>query len=247
MSWSTSGLARIAGTTVKTIRYYHQVGVLPEPERASNGYKKYQVEHLVTLLRILRLKDLGFAVQDMDRVLENDDDAWAALRALDAQLRERIEKWTAVREDIAVLLDEPAPDRPVVDLPAGMLGLTDDVNDADRAILLVYSQLFDQETMEDIAETLRDRNKSPEEIEFDTLPPDADQATRQRLAEKLVSTYAEAAGMTDPQGLPEPHLSRDRATAENVLGATLAQLYNQAQVDVLRRVSALVTSEDGQR
>ena len=100
MSWSTSGLARIAGTTVKTIRYYHQVGVLPEPERASNGYKKYQVEHLVTLLRILRLKDLGFAVQDMDRVLENDDDAWAAQRALDVQLRERIEKWTAVHRTV---------------------------------------------------------------------------------------------------------------------------------------------------
>ncbi|MGP9539942.1 MerR family DNA-binding transcriptional regulator, partial [Brachybacterium sp. AOP43-C2-M15] len=41
MSWSTSELAGIAGTTVKTIRYYHHIGVLPEPDRASNGYKQY--------------------------------------------------------------------------------------------------------------------------------------------------------------------------------------------------------------
>lgn len=241
MSWSTSQLAEIAGTTVKTIRYYHQIGVLPEPERASNGYKKYQVEHLVTLLRILRLKALGLSAQDVDG-LDGKDDIWEVLEALDVELASRIRRWTAVRAELAALLRAPHDNAPIIDLPAGMLGLTDEVTDADRALLLVYSQLFEEQTMHDIAETLRDRTKSPEEIDFDALPPDADPQTRQHLAQRLASTFSEAYGMAEAEGLPVPMLSRDPRTVEDVLGTTLAQVYNQAQLDVLRRVSILVTT-----
>lgn len=251
MSWSTSQLAGIAGTTVKAIRYYHQIGVLPEPKRASNGYKKYQVEHLVTLLRILRLKDLGLSVQDIDRVGGgadgNDDDVWNVLEALDAEIESRIQRWTAVRAELAALLRGPHDSAPIIDLPAGMLGLTDDVTDADRAILLVYSQLFNEQTMQDIAETLRDRTRSPQEIEFDVLPPDADQQTRQHLALRLAATFSEASGMGEVERLPVPLLSQDPKTAEDVLGATLAQVYNQAQLDVLRQVSVLVTAGETPR
>ncbi|MEU6696234.1 MerR family transcriptional regulator [Pseudonocardia sp. NPDC046786] len=59
MAWSTREIAELAGTTARSVRHYHQVGLLPEPERRSNGYKQYGVTHLIRLLRIKRLVDLG--------------------------------------------------------------------------------------------------------------------------------------------------------------------------------------------
>ncbi|MEV4016841.1 MerR family DNA-binding transcriptional regulator [Nonomuraea angiospora] len=35
----SSELAELAGVTVRTLRHYHQIGLLPEPRRASGGYR----------------------------------------------------------------------------------------------------------------------------------------------------------------------------------------------------------------
>ncbi|GAB3060394.1 MerR family transcriptional regulator [Sediminivirga luteola] len=246
MSWSTSELAGIAGTTVKTIRYYHHIGVLPEPARASNGYKQYQVEHLVTLLRVLRLKELGLSAQDLHRIAASDDEGWEALKALDAELEERIKRWTAVREELAELLRAPRQGRPSIDLPAGMLGLSTSVNDADRALLLVYSHVFDEKTMASIATALRNHTKTPAELVFDRLPADADEPTKHRLAQDLAVVYSEASGSTPSAGLPVPRITQDARTVTDVLGAVAAQVYNRAQLDVLERVSVLCAPANGQ-
>ena len=50
VAWSTRELAELAGTTVKSVRYYHQLRLLDEPARLTNGYKQYEVRHLVRLL-----------------------------------------------------------------------------------------------------------------------------------------------------------------------------------------------------
>ena len=34
-------LAAYAGVTVRTVRHYHQIGLLPEPERDASGYRRY--------------------------------------------------------------------------------------------------------------------------------------------------------------------------------------------------------------
>ena len=47
MAWSTRQIADLAGTSVRAVRHYHEVGLLAEPERRSNGYKQYGVAHLV--------------------------------------------------------------------------------------------------------------------------------------------------------------------------------------------------------
>ena len=51
MAWSTHELADLAGTSLRTVRHYHEVGLLDEPERHSNGYKQYGVAHLVRGIR----------------------------------------------------------------------------------------------------------------------------------------------------------------------------------------------------
>ena len=40
-------LAALAGVTVRTLRHYHQIGLLPEPERGGNGYRDYDVHDLL--------------------------------------------------------------------------------------------------------------------------------------------------------------------------------------------------------
>ena len=35
-------LARYAGVTIKAVRHYHKVGLLPEPERDHSGYRRYR-------------------------------------------------------------------------------------------------------------------------------------------------------------------------------------------------------------
>jgi AraC-like DNA-binding protein len=62
MAWSTREIAELAGTSLRAVRHYHEVGLLAEPERRANGYKQYGVAHLIRVLRIKRL---------------TDDDAWA--------------------------------------------------------------------------------------------------------------------------------------------------------------------------
>ncbi len=42
-----SELAQAAETTVRTVRHYHRLGLLPEPPRSSNGYRVYALEDLV--------------------------------------------------------------------------------------------------------------------------------------------------------------------------------------------------------
>ncbi|WP_395939834.1 MerR family transcriptional regulator [Arthrobacter sp. CAN_C5] len=45
----------MAGTTVHTVHHYHRVGLFEQPDRMSDGYKQYQVKHLVRLLKYAAL------------------------------------------------------------------------------------------------------------------------------------------------------------------------------------------------
>jgi DNA-binding transcriptional MerR regulator len=63
VAWSTRELADLAGTTVRAVRHYHDVGLLEEPRRCSNGYKQYGVAHLIRTLD--RLQDVRTEVHQI--------------------------------------------------------------------------------------------------------------------------------------------------------------------------------------
>ena len=65
MGWSTRELAELAGTTIKAVRHYHEHGLLEDPRRAVNGYKQYGAGHLVRLLQIRRLRELGLSLSQI--------------------------------------------------------------------------------------------------------------------------------------------------------------------------------------
>src|SRR5690606_38538605 len=109
MAWSTRRLAELAGSTVKAIRYYHEIGLLDEPERRSNGYKQYEVPHLIRLLQIKRLRELGVPLSQIPAAGQADDESDQALRVLDAELEATVDRLNRIRAELAVLMRHRAP------------------------------------------------------------------------------------------------------------------------------------------
>lgn len=66
-------VAKTAGVTVRTLRHYHQLGLLPEPPRAANGYREYTAADLARVLRIKRLASLGFPLARIGGILDEMD------------------------------------------------------------------------------------------------------------------------------------------------------------------------------
>lgn len=231
MSWSTRELAELAGTTLKTVRHYHQVGLLEEPDRAANGYKRYRVEHLIRLLRIRRLTDLGVALSDIPAIESSDETAEETLRSLDSELKTSIERQQQMRDEIKLILEHRS--RP--DLPRGYDGNVSGMTERDRAWMMLYSQVFDDDAQALLRESSEDE-KSEAQREFEALPADADEETRQRLAEAyapLVRSQFEAVPALE-------ELATSDVPANAVILHAVVELYNPAQLDVLQRLNALL-------
>lgn len=231
MAWSTRQLADLAGVTLRTVRWYHEAGLLDEPERRANGYKRYGISHLVRVLRIKRLTDLGLSpskVRDL-----GDGGSVDAFQLLDDELSATIERLQLVRSELALVISDGAP----IDLPPGFLSVRRDLTDADRALVLLYSRVFDQELMGQLRRAL-DRPRSPAEADFDFIPADADAATRAAVASGYAAHVAQL--MVDFPALasPDRHVVEGLTNAKATLHAALEDLYNPAQLDVLSRIGA---------
>ncbi|GAB3348184.1 MerR family transcriptional regulator [Micromonospora halotolerans] len=97
-------LAAYAGVTVRAVRHYHQIGLLPEPERDASGYRRYRAAAVVSLIKIRTLADAGVPLSRIGQMLEADAPAFAeAVRRIDSHLRDEIERLEASRKQIAQL------------------------------------------------------------------------------------------------------------------------------------------------
>jgi DNA-binding transcriptional MerR regulator len=109
VAWSTRELAELTGTTVNTIRHYHRIGLLEEPERRHNGYKQYGIPELVRLRHIRRLAELGVPLARIAEASPDGDLPPEALRQVDAGLAADIERLIQARSNIAAILRDGAP------------------------------------------------------------------------------------------------------------------------------------------
>ncbi|MBZ6254340.1 MerR family transcriptional regulator [Streptomyces olivaceus] len=246
MAWSTRQLAELAGTTTKTVRHYHEIGLLDEPERASNGYKRYGARHLVRLLRIRRLTDLGVPLADVPAVESGDERARQILRDLDAELAADIERRQRMRRELAAVMEN----RAALDMPPDFRTLADNLPEGERSMLLAYVSVFPPDAMAAVQEQLS-APRGALDVEFAALAEDAPEAVRQRLAELMACEVRQQ--QRDHPALADPGFvsRREAAVAESVVAHALVEFYNSAHLDVLRRVHAIVfgdgaaRSEDG--
>lgn len=81
MEASIHEVARLTGTTSRALRHYDDLGLLPPSRVGANGYRWYDDDALVRLQRILLLRALGLGLEQIRRVLDEQDDEAAALHA----------------------------------------------------------------------------------------------------------------------------------------------------------------------
>ena len=79
MEWSIQQVARLAGTTSRTLRHYDEIGLVPPGRVGSNGYRYYDEHSLVRLQRVLLLRELGLGLPQTADVLANECDEASAL------------------------------------------------------------------------------------------------------------------------------------------------------------------------
>jgi DNA-binding transcriptional MerR regulator len=225
MAWSTKELADLAGTTVNTVRHYHRVGLLDEPERRFNGYKQYEVHHLIKLLRIRRLADLGVPLTQMPDL---------SAESASPEGTSTADVLQDLDNDIAAIIEYHAP----ADAPAGFEAVASKLSESDSSMIHIYTQLFDKDALDDVQKMSTSADAALDAA-VDDLPADADEQARQELAERLAETLAQ--NYIDYPWLSDPaaHLSKSKLVTGQTFVDAMAELYNPAQLDVLVRANAL--------
>lgn len=119
-------LAKLTGCNLETIRYYENIGVMPEPPRTSKNYRAYDESHVGRLRFIMRSRELGFTLEEVRDLLALVDGGaqtcgevqalanthLTSVRAKIADLR-RIEH--VLSSTVAQCTGDDVPDCPVID------------------------------------------------------------------------------------------------------------------------------------
>jgi DNA-binding transcriptional MerR regulator len=97
-------LASYAGVSIRAVRHYHQVGLMPEPERNASGYRTYDVNAVVRLIRIRTLVEAGVPLARVQELLDSDTKTFVEQTVqIDRELRARIRGLQEHRRRIAQL------------------------------------------------------------------------------------------------------------------------------------------------
>ena len=114
-------LAAHAGVTIATVRHYHKVGLLPEPPRDRSGYRRYDAEAVVRLIRIRVLASAGVPLAKVEGLLEAEpEDFTASVRQIDQHLRDEARRIQDTRKRLAQLASGDS-----LALPASVVGYLD--------------------------------------------------------------------------------------------------------------------------
>ncbi|MGH1504395.1 MAG: heavy metal-responsive transcriptional regulator [Acidimicrobiales bacterium] len=108
-------LADASGVTSKTIRYYEQIGLLPEPDRSPSGYRLYD-ERAVDRLGFVRdaqasgltLAEIGSVLELKDAGATSCEHTRALLERHLTDLDAQIERLQAARIELASLAERAA-------------------------------------------------------------------------------------------------------------------------------------------
>ncbi|OWJ80916.1 MULTISPECIES: MerR family transcriptional regulator [Paracoccaceae] len=108
-------LGEAAGVKVPTIRYYEQIGILPEPERSAGNQRLYGQPTLDRLAFIRHARELGFpldAIRDLLSLSDQPDQSCAAADIIAkeqlAAVKARIAQLTALKAELERMIRQCA-------------------------------------------------------------------------------------------------------------------------------------------
>jgi DNA-binding transcriptional MerR regulator len=99
-------LSEHTGVSSKTIRYYEDIGLLPEPQRSPSGYRLYDKADVERLAFIRRARALDFALDDITEILAFREREEPPCRYVIDLMRSRIEAIEQRLRDLERLRDE---------------------------------------------------------------------------------------------------------------------------------------------
>lgn len=138
---SVTKVAEVAGLTPRAVRYYHSIGLVPEPPRDASGYRRYGGKEVIELVRVARLRALGMPLpQIAQRVSAADSDDMSVTEALGAladELDAEINRIVATRDRLRELARSETFDQPVRALThalqdQGVLGPADHLRTSEK-------------------------------------------------------------------------------------------------------------------
>ncbi|MEU7070193.1 MerR family transcriptional regulator [Streptomyces narbonensis] len=90
--------AAFVGVTIKTVRHYHRLGLVAEPERDRSGYRRYRSGELFRLVQVRTLAAAGVPLAEIGDLLDAGPETFAAtLGEVHDRLTERIDELIARR------------------------------------------------------------------------------------------------------------------------------------------------------
>ena len=106
-------MAKRTGTKVQTIRYYEQIGLMPEPGRTEGGQRRYDSDELDRLSFIRHSRQLGFSLDAIRELLDLSDhpdrpcdEADVIARRQLRQVEQRMKRLTALRTELKRMVQE---------------------------------------------------------------------------------------------------------------------------------------------
>jgi MerR family copper efflux transcriptional regulator len=107
----TGQVAKQAGVTVETLRYYERTGLIDAPPRTASGYRAYPAETVSRLRFIRRAQALGFTLQEIGELLSlrlsptaSSAAVKAHAQAKMADIEAKIRTLTRMQETLASLI-----------------------------------------------------------------------------------------------------------------------------------------------
>lgn len=125
-AFSIGEVSRRSGVNIETIRYYERLGLLPKPQRAANGRRVFENEHLRRLTFIRRARAMGFSQDEVRALLvladggaqscsEVRDIANVHLRSIREKIADLKKMERVLSDTVSQCKGEDAPDCPVLD------------------------------------------------------------------------------------------------------------------------------------
>jgi DNA-binding transcriptional MerR regulator len=147
---SVTKVAEVVGLTPRAVRYYHSIGLVPEPPRDGSGYRRYGGKEVIELVRVARLRALGMPLPQIAQgVSATDADDVSLADALDAiadELDVEINRIVTTRDRLRELARSETFDQPVKTLTQalqdqGVLGPADHLRTSEKWAAAVLDAL----------------------------------------------------------------------------------------------------------
>jgi MerR family mercuric resistance operon transcriptional regulator len=105
-------LAKAADVNVETIRYYQRIGLIEEPAKPANGFRKYPANTIEQIKFVKRAQQLGFSLQEVSDLISIGSGRCRDVRVRAEEKRNKIDKQIrdlqALRKTLDLLISECA-------------------------------------------------------------------------------------------------------------------------------------------